>query len=204
MYKRQNPYFQRYRNYEDDWRNRIFGNVTLNYKINSWMDVVGRVSLDTYNEQQNERVADGSIANNGTSMYSRFDRSFSENNYDLFLNFHHDLSSDISLTGLLGGNLRRTIVNSIFSSTQGGLVVPGLYAIANSASRPAVTEAYSEFYQDGIFGNVSLGYKDFLYLEAALRRDRSSSLPVANNTYLYRLFREAWCFRTCCPAPATG
>ena len=180
-----NPYFQRYQNYENDWRNRIFGNVTLNYKLNSWMDVVGRASLDTYTEQQNERVADGSIANNGTSLYSRYDRNFSENNYDLFLNFHHDLGRNISLTGLLGGNLRRTIVNAIFTSTQGGLVVPGLYAISNSASRPAVSELYSEFYQDGIFGNVSLGYKDFLYVEAALRRDRSSSLPTAHNTYLY-------------------
>ena len=76
-----NPYWQRANNFQTDWRNRIFGNVALNYKITDNIDILGRVTLDTYTELQEERVAVGSINNNGTAKYDRFDRNFREMNY---------------------------------------------------------------------------------------------------------------------------
>ncbi len=36
-----------------------------------------------------------------------------------------------------------------------------------------------------MFGNVSVGYKDFIFVEASIRNDWSSTLPKANNSYLY-------------------
>ena len=66
-----NPYFTRYENYETDNRNRYFGNVNLNYKITDWLNILGRISLDSYDEFQEERQAVGSVT---TSAYSRFNR----------------------------------------------------------------------------------------------------------------------------------
>ncbi|WP_026997163.1 SusC/RagA family TonB-linked outer membrane protein [Flectobacillus major] len=181
-----NPYWQRANNYETDWRNRLFGNVALNYKITNDIDVLGRISMDTYTESQEERVAVGSINNDGTAKYSRYDRTFRELNYDLFANIHKDLSEDFNVKGMIGANLRRTQVNSVYASTQGGLVVPGIYALANSASAvSAPTESAYEIYQEGIFASASLGYKNELFLDVTARRDVSSTLPVANNTYFY-------------------
>ncbi|WP_431215245.1 TonB-dependent receptor plug domain-containing protein [Puia sp. P3] len=45
-----NYYWTRYKNYENDSRNRTFGNVALNYKATSWLNFVGRISVDNYDE----------------------------------------------------------------------------------------------------------------------------------------------------------
>jgi TonB-linked SusC/RagA family outer membrane protein len=190
-----NPYWQRANNYETDWRNRIFGNTALTYKITNDIDVMGRVSLDTYNELQEERVAVGSITNDGTAMYSRYDRTFREINYDLIGNIHKDITEDFNIKGLIGMNIRNNQISSVYSSTQGGLVVPGIYALANSASAiSAPTESYKQIYQEGIFASASLGYKNELFLDLTARRDVSSTLPVANNTYYYPSASAAYIF----------
>ena len=36
-----------------------------------------------------------------------------------------------------------------------------------------------------IFAGATLSYKEFITLDATLRRDRSSTLPTKNNTYYY-------------------
>ncbi len=88
-----NPMFRsvltRYQNYSSDNRTRLFSYTSLNYKITSWLSALGRVSLDTYKELQEERAAVGSIASvfglspvNETSGYQRYDINFQEINYD--------------------------------------------------------------------------------------------------------------------------
>lgn len=190
-----NPYWQRANNYETDWRNRIFGNTALTYKITNDIDVMGRISLDTYNELQEERVAVGSITNDGTAMYSRYDRTFREINYDLIGNIHKDITEDLNIKGLVGMNIRNNEVATMYSSTQGGLVVPGIYSLANSTSSiSAPTETSKQIYQEGIFASASLGYKNELFLDITARRDVSSTLPVVNNTYFYPSVSGAYIF----------
>jgi len=57
-----NPYWDRYENYENDERSRYMGYVSLSYKITNWLNILGRVGVDFYNELREERVAVGSIA----------------------------------------------------------------------------------------------------------------------------------------------
>ena len=57
-----NPYWTRNENFSNDTRNRYFGNVSLNYKITDWLNILGRIALDSYNELQEERIAVGSVA----------------------------------------------------------------------------------------------------------------------------------------------
>jgi TonB-linked SusC/RagA family outer membrane protein len=190
-----NPYWQRANNYETDWRNRIFGNVALTYKFNDYFDVVGRISLDTYTELQEDRVAVGSINNNGTARYSRFDRNFREINYDFFANYTKNFSDNFNLKILAGANIRHNEVSSVFASTQGGLVVPGLYALSNTVSPiSAPTETYAQIYQEGIYASASLGFMNDLFIDITARRDVSSTLPIANNTYYYPSVSASYIF----------
>jgi TonB-linked SusC/RagA family outer membrane protein len=178
-----NPYWTRYENYETDGRTRHFGNISLNYKAADWLDVVGRVSLDTYNEHQEERSAIGSI---DVSKFSEYKRTFSEYNYDLMLNFNKNITQDLSFKGILGGNVRQTNISSILSSTNGGLLIPRLYALLNTANpMEAPTEKASREEVDGVYGAANFGYKELLFLDLTLRRDQSSTLPKGNNSYYY-------------------
>lgn len=192
-----NPYWSRYENYETDRRDRYFGNVSLNYRPFKWLNVLGRVSLDSYDEQQEERIAIGSIGqfingqlttdiNGEPSGYSKFLRSFREMNYDLLVNFDKDLTDKLNLKALVGGNIRQSYMSSTQAKTNGGLVVPHLYALSNSLNTvsPAVEEL-KEVEVDGVFGGATLTYNDMLILDATIRRDQSSTLPVNNNIYYY-------------------
>jgi len=178
-----NPYWTFYENYETDSRNRYYGNVSLNYEINDWLSFMGRFAYDTYTELQEERTNVGSA---NVSKYSRFNNQVAEYNYDLFLNFNRDLTEKLNLDGNIGFNLRRQTWESIRAETNGGLGIPGLYTLTNSVS-PIIApiEYNAKKMVDGLFARASLGYDGFAFIEGTYRRDRSSSLPVENNTYGY-------------------
>lgn len=176
-----NPYWTRYKNFEDDERNRIYGFTALNYKFTDWFTLTGRMSMDNYSEVQNERIAVGSV---DPSYYSNFTRNFMEINYDLMLKFNKTFG-DISLNGLIGSNSRKNVIQSILGETVGGLVVPDLYSISNSVSPSQITETMAEKRVNAIFASASIGFRSFVYLDLTARNDWSSTLPEGNNSYLY-------------------
>lgn len=178
-----NPYFVRYENFENDRRDRIFGNVNLNYKVTDWLNIMGRIGHDSYNELQEERQAIGSI---GVPSYSRFDRSYRETNFDLIANFDRDISTNLNFKGLIGTNIRKQHTQSISAITNGGLAIPGIYSLANSANLiNAPVEFDGKREVDGYFAGATFSWKDMLTLDATIRRDKSSTLPKNNNVYYY-------------------
>ena len=177
-----NPYWVLFENYETDTRGRLFGNINLNYEINDNLNIIGRTSIDTYSELQEERINVGSV---DVSKYSRYNRSFEEINYDLLLNYDYDLSDDLSLNGVIGTSVLTQKNESIYAESSGGLVVPGLYSLSNSTNLIDPSESYWKKRQYGIYANASFGYKDTYYLDVSARNDISSALPEDNNSYFY-------------------
>jgi len=187
-----NYYWTVYQNYETDTRSRLFGNVQVDYKATDWLSFLGRVSLDNYTEFEDERIAVGSQA---VPLYQRFDRTYNETNYDLMANIDKNLTKDINFKAIVGTNLRRNKISSVFQTTSGGLIVPGLYSIANSKGTvPNPTEAYQPKAVDGYFGGATFSYKNFLTVDGTIRRDRSSTLPVDKNAYNYYAISGSWLF----------
>jgi TonB-linked SusC/RagA family outer membrane protein len=188
-----NPYFTRYQNYSSDDRTRLFSYASLNYEITPWLSALGRISLDTYKQVQEERRAVGSIASgfglspvDEASGYQRNDINFQEVNYDIMLNFNKKIGSDISLNGVLGMNVRRNDRDNVLSSTIGGLVTPGIYALSNSRlDLPFPKEAKISSGVNGLYAQGSIGYLDTYFIDASIRRDVSSTLPSNNNSYVY-------------------
>jgi len=187
-----NPYFIRYKNFQSDERNRFIGYSQLDYKIADWVTATAKISTDSFSELREERRAFGSIAGDfginrlsETSGYQKYQRSFSEQNYDFYLSFNKDLSENFNLTGILGGNSRRTRVISTLNSTQGGLIVPDLFSLSNSVQTvPFPLEEETNQAINSYYGSASLGYKDFLFVDATARKDAFSTLPVGNNSVL--------------------
>ena len=189
-----NYYFNRYNNFQNDRRDRYFGNVSLNYQATKWLNILGRYTFDNYDELREERVAVGSaggqgrIDTGGLGEYYFMKHSVSENNYDLILSMNHDINDNINLSGDIGWNLR---VNKRFGNsamTNAGLKVPGLYSITNTLN-PLTEANLSQFdinkKVDGLYARASLGLYNTLYLDGSIRRDRSSALPKDNRVYWY-------------------
>jgi TonB-linked SusC/RagA family outer membrane protein len=192
-----NPYWTRYQNYTTDGRDRVIGYIQADWQINDYFSTMARFSSDFYSEIQEERKAVGSASgefgvgttagrSDVTSGYSRFNKSFYENNFDFMLRFNKDLNENFNLNALVGTNIRRSELDQVFASTDGGLIVPGLYALSNSVNPMlAPEETYNKIGVNGIYASASIGFKNFLYLDATIRRDQSSTLPEDNNAYIY-------------------
>ena len=176
-----NIYWTRYMNYEDDGRDRVFGYATLRYKLAPWITLEGRAATDNYSQFQEERVA---VYSNQTSQYRKFLRNFNETNFDLMARINHNFG-EFSLNGLLGSNIRRTTSKLTDASTLGGLIVPELYNLYNSRSPIQSTEYEMLSGVNSLFGNLSFGYRNLIYLDVSARNDVSSTLPKSNNSYIY-------------------
>lgn len=188
-----NPYWTRFENYQTDSRNRFIGSASLSYELTDWLSAVGRFSMDDYSDLREERRAVGSVAApfgvnsiGENSGYQRYDIGFRETNLDLILTATKELSDKISLKALVGTNIRKSTDDRVQSSTGGGLVVPGLYALSNSVGAlPNPTENLFQKQVNGYFGSVSLGYDNLVYLDIKDRVDVASTLPLDNNTFNY-------------------
>ena len=114
---------------------------------------------------------------NESSGYQRNEIDFQEINYDFMLNFNKKIGEDISLNGVIGTNIRRNKRDNVLSSTIGGLVTPGIYALSNSRlDLPFPREAKISSGVNGIYAQASVGYLDTYFVDASIRRDVSSTL----------------------------
>ncbi len=188
-----NPYFQRYQNYQSDNRTRIFSYAQLKYDVSKNFGITGKLSYDNLQMQIEERLMNGSLPQafgasglNVTSGYSRQDVRNTETNFDVFANYKFDITSDLNVSGIFGGNVRRNLINNVYASTEGGLAAPGLFAISNSAG-PILSpdEDYRKFVTSSAYATASFGYKNYLFVDGTYRVDKSSNLPKENNTYGY-------------------
>jgi len=178
-----NPYFTLYENYQTDLRNRFIGRAQLDYQFNDWLSAFARFGVDTYADLQEERKNIGSV---DQSYYNKYQRNYEQYNYDFIVRFNKDLSDKINLNGLIGTSLATTKINSTLASTNGGLVVPGLWALSNSVSAlspPSEADIYRR--KLGHYAQLSFGFDDLIYLDGTFRIDESSTLPADENVYTY-------------------
>lgn len=176
-----NPYWVVNENTSKDKRDRFYGNVEFKYDIAPGLYAIANVMGDTYDMQISERVAVGSQA---MSKYSEAYYKFTEMNYEGRLHFDKKWG-DFSLNAFAGVNRRHKTQSRLSSSTNGGLVVPNYYFIGNSLDNPTTSSFRETSEVNSIYGMISLGYKNMLFLEATGRNDWFSSLPIINNSYFY-------------------
>ena len=177
-----NPFWERYKNVQDDQRDRVFGNITLNYKINDNMSFMGRALTDFYIDRRQERVAVGGV---NESSYSEYTRQLQETNLDGYLNFNKEINSDLNLVGFVGVNRRTRNFQRLGAFTLGGLNTPDLYNVTNGGDGYQVNDYESSKVVNSVMGSVSLGYQRTLFVDITGRNDWSSTLSEENNSYFY-------------------
>ncbi|TBW27429.1 SusC/RagA family TonB-linked outer membrane protein [Gramella sp. KN1008] len=178
-----NPYFTLYENYQSDLRNRFIGRAQLDYQFNDWLSAFARFGVDTYSDLQEERKNIGSV---DQPFYSKYQNQFEQYNYDFIVNFDKDISETINLNGLVGTSLLTQQTNRTLSVTNGGLVVPGLWALSNSASALSPPSEFDfKRRKLGHYAQLSIGFNNLLFLDGSFRVDESSTLPAGENVYTY-------------------
>ncbi|MFM9984140.1 MAG: SusC/RagA family TonB-linked outer membrane protein [Flavobacteriales bacterium] len=178
-----NPYWTQYENFETDQRDRLYGNVAMNYKLRNNLNLVGTVMTDLYSDGRQERTAVGSVTS--PVKYSEDRINFFENNFELKLLHKANINKVHDFNTLVGLNKRDTQTDRIYQESQGGLNIPNFYSLENSVDPILIDPNKSQKVVNSAFASVSYGYKNFLYFDLTGRNDWSSTLPDGNNSYFY-------------------
>lgn len=194
------PYFilQNYRNQNDV--DRVTGAFTLEYKPLKWLNVLERVGADVYTDRRtykqpkysfvpaddagNYTAARNTVTANG--LYSKDQYNLAEVVHDLMVTATKEFGPDFKASLMVGNNIRqRTLSTTELQTNSAGLVIPGWFSFDNSNGPIVTFDALSRRRLVGLYSELNLSYRNFLFLGATARNDWSSTLPKSNNSFFY-------------------
>ena len=172
-------------------KNRVIAGAQGNYAITSWLNLQGRASTDfTYfdYEKFSPRTTPGSL----TGELDVINQKLSTTEADVLLSIQKQVTPSLWLSARLGSSLSR-IDNPGTVGQNIDMTVTDIVSINSFSDKTLVANRYRK-QTNSVYGLFSAAYKSFLYLDATLRRDASSTLPVNNNTYTYPSLAASFIF----------
>ncbi|SEI92030.1 TonB-linked outer membrane protein, SusC/RagA family [Cyclobacterium xiamenense] len=184
---RTNPYFALSR-FENNVRDRVYGNITARYDITDWLYAQGRIGQDFFSRDSEYNLPTGSRRQSApppgfvNGQFVQDMRTFREVNADFLIGMDKTFG-DFGLLVNLGGNqmYRRLDVNTLLGEN---FYTRDLYTIGNS-SKITTNYTISERQVNSLYASTELSYKGFLYVNGTARNDWFSTLSPANRSILY-------------------
>jgi TonB-linked SusC/RagA family outer membrane protein len=177
-----NPYWIINENPFTTGRERIFGSVRASYRPIEWVTVSGRLGTDYYSEDRESITAQGTLGRLGGEVG---EDNFQERQVDsdFTVQLDRDAGEDFNIKFLVGHSVNYRSYQRRSNDAQ-DLAVADLYAYTNANSN-SPTNFFSEQAIVGVYGQSTLGFRDYAFLEVTGRNDWSSTLPDDNNSYFY-------------------
>lgn len=160
--------------------NQLIGNITLDYKITSWLSFKALVGMDYRLTQgknvRDARTADGFNFKGNVTVQSNWNTNI--NSYQT-LNFNKTFGTKHRLDGIVGFEVRKENNESISANGQ-GFPTYQFTSLNNAATPASVGEFYTGFRRNGFFGKVNYGFDRKYLIAFTLRRDGSSRFGADN------------------------
>jgi TonB-linked SusC/RagA family outer membrane protein len=164
---------------------RIFGFVRAGYNITDWLNVSYRATADVYNDRRKIVYQVGSNRN-ATGRITEDLYYASEYNGDLMINASKDnlFIDGFNANLLLGHNINQRQTQNAYVDGQ-TMAIPFFTNVSNTSVFTGSGETMTLRRLIGYYGQLSVSYKNWAFLELTARGDQSSTLPTANNLYFY-------------------
>ena len=188
-----NPWWYAKYSTNQDVRNRFLMNGSIGYDFTKWLTLELKAGTDMYfTETENKFYAGNKIAGSATGSYGMGESRFYENNFSFLLKAQQDdIFGEFGASATLGGNLMDRESRGL-SSSQSPLLIPNLFDVNNGTNKPSVSESYNHRKMNSLYGSVQFNYGGWVFLDATLRNDWTSTLSPANRSYLYPSVSLAW------------
>ncbi|TWI90943.1 TonB-linked SusC/RagA family outer membrane protein [Chitinophaga japonensis] len=177
----ENPYAVAYEFINRSNRHGVTGNIQATYDFTNKLSLMLRTSMDfAYEQRAQERPYDAG-AKLPKGSYRTQNIFSMEASSDFLLKYATDINSDIDISVSLGGSLLRNRYNKDETRAD-SLTYPGLYTMANAAG-PLVTMPWKSRYAiNSFYGLISMGYKNYLFMDLTARQDWNSVLATPERT----------------------
>ena len=179
--------------------NRLYSSATLNWEIINHLKLRVRIGNDytarnTEADNYNTYPVAFNSGSSSTGAYNVSTGIYSIIYGDALLTYSRDLAKDFNFSLTAGFTDRRESYRDEASGTTNGLVTENFFSLSNSYGILSTSYARQFLMKEGTFGLLDLSYKNYLFLEGALRQESSSTLPPQNNTYYYPAVNGSFVF----------
>jgi len=178
-----NPYLIAYEATNPLLSDQIVGNIFANIDLAPNLELMLRTSLNTYS-QKREQKRPYSINRYSKGYYKSQDINKQEVNSDFLLTYTKDISKKLGFSFSAGGNAMTYKYRRTDASVE-GLVVPGVYKLANGVSNPIISTHDKNKTVNSFYGLLSLSFDNKIFVDLTGRNDWSSTLPIENNSFFY-------------------
>ncbi|WP_426490369.1 SusC/RagA family TonB-linked outer membrane protein [Hymenobacter sp. 102] len=178
----------KYNRYNDEI-NRIVGNVNLGYDFTNWLSLDYKLGTDTYSQiikYVNPRDGRGTFIGGTPTLVGNIqDETYTRREISSYLNLtlKHNFNEDFGARLLLGNEInqrRATDVGVVGSDIQ----VRGFDNITNTLTyNPFATRSERRLF--GVYGDLQLDFRNYLFLGLTGRSDWSSTFGPKQRRYFY-------------------
>ncbi len=209
-----NPYWAIANNYNHSDGKQVFGKIqadinplkqlTLTYRFGfdyTDYDVKygePQIALDDALINEDHGYAPSNMNQSG-NVYTRYNRQY-ELNHDFIANWQDkylDNKLDVNITA--GVNMTERYWTYMLGQTDDLTFYTDFWDLSNGATKTSLAESQTKRRNVGLFGDISLGWNNMVYLDLTARNDWSSTLPMEKNNYFYPGATLSWIFTELIP-----
>ena len=194
----QNPYFVIDNNRTKIRENYLFGDVNASYKLADWITAqyrVGATIINQFAQTTQDRFSYSTYvqavhprsASTSAGFVSDLNSNYSRLNSDALLNINKTFGA-LTTKLILGNNTQ--VGNASYSAVNSnGLAIPfvsgGVPNLLNRVGNLFASDAQYNYHQTSLFADLTLGYKEFIFLHGSGRNDWTSTLNQKNRSFFY-------------------
>ena len=209
-----NPYWAIANNYNHSDGKQVFGKIqadinplkqlTLTYRFGfDYTDYdikygEPQIALDDALINEDHGYAPSNMNQSG-NVYTRYNRQY-ELNHDFIANWQDkylDNKLDVNITA--GVNMTERYWTYMLGQTDDLTFYTDFWDLSNGATKTSLAESQTKRRNVGLFGDISLGWNNMVYLDLTARNDWSSTLPMEKNNYFYPGATLSWIFTELIP-----
>jgi iron complex outermembrane recepter protein len=182
-------------NTAEEKSDRILASLTNTWQIVNGLSLRGRLAADVTSlriENRNSTEIPLTFGNSG--MFSMENLNTSLMYGDLMLTYTKDITPDFDITVMGGYSAQRENTSIVNRSTNGGLSTENMFDVAASVNTPNSGSSRSALVKDAFIGTIGGAYKNYLFLEGTVRRDRTSTMHPSNNSFVYPSVNSSFVF----------
>lgn len=179
-----NPFFLMYEDTKAQDKDRLYGNIALEYAFTDKLKLKVRTAEDLYYDFRPMKWAVSTV-DKPLGSYQETHIKYEERNTDLLLTYNGSAADDDFGYTLSAGANRFDQNGNNITSTNNGLLVPGIYNLGNTSQLLNASNSSYRKRINSVYGMANLNYRGLVYMDLTARNDWSSTLPSNNNSYFY-------------------
>lgn len=176
-----NPYWDVYKNSNNSDKDLFRFHASATWNINPHLKIKGTAGTEfNWFSFQDFKAPTTPGYESGYLQNSKFENKMY--NFELLATYNNRWG-DFDFTGTFGGNIYK-VDNKTTIITAKDMQIRDVIAIMSFNETSNEENSYRKQI-NSIFGSVNFGWRSLVFLDATLRGDQSSTLPLNNNIYVY-------------------